>query len=84
MTIVVIRIRVSLALKGLGLQASIILRNLFLFSSDDDECATSADNRCDHTQGYCTNTPGSYECHCNRGYRLTADYTCVGKYIVNM
>ena len=30
--------------------------------------------------GRCVNTPGSYRCDCDKGYRLTRDGMCVGTY----
>lgn len=42
---------------------------------DNDECSANTDN-CDHG---CTNTPGSFLCKCNTGYRLQSDgRTCRG------
>ena len=44
---------------------------------DIDECEISAlGGMCSQV---CVNTPGSYECQCNIGYRLTSDgFTCEG------
>ncbi|XP_064386667.1 sushi, von Willebrand factor type A, EGF and pentraxin domain-containing protein 1-like [Halichondria panicea] len=39
------------------------------FCLDINECSEDTDG-CDHI---CTNTPGSYNCACNSGYRLAAD-----------
>ena len=36
---------------------------------DIDECAMHIDG-CDHE---CVNTPGSYYCKCNRGYKLVSE-----------
>ena len=42
--------------------------------ADINECNSS--NACQHT---CVNTPGSYMCQCNTGYRLNGDgRTCAG------
>ena len=47
---------------------------LHISPSDIDECA--AESPC-HSNGMCTNTPGSYTCACNDGY--TGDgTTCTG------
>jgi hypothetical protein len=46
------------------------------FSTDINECSSSATNSCQHN---CTNTLGSYTCQCNAGYRLNGDgQTCTG------
>lgn len=44
---------------------------------DIDECEMSeSGGMCNHT---CVNTPGSYECQCNIGYRLLTDgFACEG------
>ena len=46
---------------------------------DIDECAISElGGMCSQV---CVNTPGSYECQCNIGYRLSSDgFTCEGSY----
>jgi len=42
---------------------------------DDDECEELG-GMCSQR---CNNTPGSYHCECNNGYRLTSDgFTCEG------
>lgn len=46
---------------------------LFYLTSDVDECAPPA-APCAH---YCTNTVGSYYCHCNHGFQLEGSSTCV-------
>lgn len=28
----------------------------------------------------CTDTPGSFYCHCHEGYRLVDNRTCIGEY----
>ena len=43
---------------------------------DIDECLTN-EHRC--TQD-CINTPGSYECLCQRGYMELVGEGCVGEY----
>ena len=43
---------------------------------DEDECSASETNHC---QQLCVNTPGSYVCQCNDGFRLNDDLsTCDG------
>uniref|UniRef100_A0A087XJC0 Si:dkey-88l16.3 n=1 Tax=Poecilia formosa TaxID=48698 RepID=A0A087XJC0_POEFO len=39
---------------------------------DLDECASSVP----HCAHYCTNTIGSYYCHCREGFKLNGDHTC--------
>ena len=49
-----------------------------VYVPDIDECLTTK-NLCDiHT---CENTPGSYNCRCNNGYKKTLMNKCVGEYI---
>ncbi len=44
----------------------------FLYCADEDECQNA---KCDN----CTNTPGSFECSCNKGYYFSkAATTCYG------
>ena len=44
---------------------------------DINECRQKTD-ACEQT---CTNTPGSYECECNHGYKLRRDgRSCIGMY----
>lgn len=46
-----------------------------------DEC-TLMPTMCNH--GSCMNTPGSFECQCNRGFMYDIDsHQCIGKYHVN-
>ena len=46
------------------------------FLTDIDECIEGTSG-CAHN---CTNTIGSYNCYCDRGYRLESDgQTCTGK-----
>ena len=42
---------------------------------DDDECALEI---CPIT-ATCENTPGSFICHCNDGFRKTSETSCVGE-----
>ena len=45
---------------------------------DIDECSEGTDS-CG-SQSLCVNTPGSFNCYCNSGYKLTADgRSCIGK-----
>ena len=47
--------------------------------TDVDECSMS--NNCSQiTNSWCDNTPGSYQCLCQRGYIQEND-TCSGMYI---
>ena len=41
----------------------------YFFISDIDECAKDIDS-CDQI---CTNTPGSYNCSCQKGFKLSRD-----------
>ena len=47
-----------------------------MFYADVNECLN--DNAgCNHM---CENTPGSYHCICNKGFKLDEDeHTCIGK-----
>jgi hypothetical protein len=38
-----------------------------LIFPDIDECSEKSNNEC-HTNANCTNTPGSYNCHCLNGH----------------
>lgn len=40
---------------------------LYLHLADIDECERNI-SQCDLDRGVCTNTVGSYECQCNKGY----------------
>ena len=53
---------------------------LFVFTSDIDECVKKTDN-CSQN---CNNTIGSYQCYCNDGYTLDSDdlHTCNGTDVV--
>ena len=45
-------------------------------TADFNECRQESTNACEQV---CVNTPGSYSCACNVGYRLNADgRTCQG------
>lgn len=47
--------------------------------SDIDECKSEP---CGHGKGLCLNTDGSFNCHCQHGYRLNMSHgqrSCVGK-----
>ena len=58
----------------LQLLNSVVYHSMDVSLSDIDECA--AESPC-HSNGMCTNTPGSYTCACNDGY--TGDgTTCTG------
>ena len=46
--------------------------------ADINECKTDADNEC-YSSSLCTNSRGSYTCHCPTGLKLKADgITCEG------
>ncbi len=48
--------------------------------TENNECSSNATNSCEQL---CTNTPGSYTCQCNAGFRLnTNGRTCDGMHIV--
>ena len=66
----------------------LLFRNCLLFSnifanqelsplSDIDECSIQGVAEC-HTEAYCNNTDGSYECTCGVGYAGDG-YNCSGK-----
>ena len=57
-------------------ECNIVVEDCLLCFVSDDECAT---NICD-SNAKCTNTPGSYICTCNHGYRGKG-VTCDGKYV---
>lgn len=66
---------------GLGttLAPDTALTFLSLASSDVNECEAEP---CGTGRGICMNTGGSYNCHCNRGYRLhvgAGGRSCVGE-----
>ena len=45
-------------------------------TSENNECSSNATEDCEQI---CTNTPGSYICQCNAGFRLNVDgRTCDG------
>lgn len=49
---------------------------LFFYSTDIDECIDHM-SKCSQS---CINTPGSYVCDCNQGFKLENDsITCSGK-----
>ena len=57
---------------------------LLYYFIDIDECASEADNMCNHI---CYDTPGSYLCYCNIGCMLNSNgYTCDGTslYIIDI
>ena len=57
-----------------------INHGIYVYTLDIDECGISGlGGMCSQV---CVNTPGSYECQCNIGYRLSSDgFTCEGIYI---
>ena len=50
---------------------------MVLYRSDDDECALA---KCPFTST-CENTPGSFVCRCNNGFRHTSPTDCEGAWI---
>ena len=49
---------------------------------DFDECLNGGLNGC---KQLCINTPGSFTCDCNKGYRLNIDQrTCDGRVLANI
>ena len=48
---------------------------LFPLATDIDECLNS-NGGCEQN---CTNTPGSYQCECEPGYRLVDGFNCTGE-----
>lgn len=56
--------------------ALVKLKNFEYFISDEDECASGA-NECDE-HADCSNTRGSYECRCHQGFRGDG-FSCRGK-----
>ena len=50
--------------------------NSYKYDLDDNECATNTTNAC---RQICVNTPGSYVCQCNAGFRLSLNgHDCKG------
>ena len=49
----------------------------FTLSTDDNECLID-NGGCEHE---CVNIGGSFECHCQNGYRLSSDgFNCIGEH----
>lgn len=46
------------------------------YYADMNECSTNSTNSCQHV---CVNTPGSYTCRCQTGFRLSRDGSCEGE-----
>ena len=44
------------------------LKAIFFLDLDVDECSNVRTNECD-PNAKCTNTEGSYACHCREGYK---------------
>lgn len=53
---------------------------MLFFMLDVDECAQNT-HVC--ANGHCENTPGSFQCVCQLGFRLEAN-TCTGKHHVTL
>ena len=51
-----------------------------IYQSDVDECSTT--RRPCGVNKHCVNTPGSYKCSCNSGYKEARNGNCEGKVIV--
>ena len=54
------------------------LYSLKSFVVDVNECNTN-NGGCEHT---CSNTVGSYECHCRNGFILSNNRSCNGKLLM--
>ena len=64
------------ALELIHLISTLIWLTVVIYFLDIDECAENSDN-C-HNATVCTNTIGSFKCHCPAG--LSGDgITCIGK-----
>ena len=46
-------------------------------SPDINEC--NGNHSCNETLSSCTNTDGSYSCHCVEGYTQESSLVCIGK-----
>ena len=54
----------------------LVVYNILCVCTDNNECMSDNTNNCQHI---CLNTPGSYSCTCNIGFRLNSDnMTCSG------
>ena len=56
----------------------------YILTVDIDECDNPADNNCTELQS-CVNTPGSFMCFCQPGYRFsqTSPLLCEGKAFIS-
>ena len=54
-----------------------VYNDIFIFLTDIDECASAFANKCD-SKANCTNTEGSYNCTCFKGYSGNGT-NCTGK-----
>ena len=63
----------------LTMSLAMLLATMSLFE-DIGECYVN-NGGCEHT---CVNTPGSYHCECNEGYRLAADgKSCIREFLLH-
>lgn len=49
---------------------------------DRNECDGSSTNNCNGVNEVCVNTPGSFRCNCEDGYRRDDSDNCVGKFVI--
>lgn len=47
--------------------------------ADINECKENANDLCGN--GKCINSPGSFKCHCQKGFRMNGDGKCVGEFV---
>lgn len=63
-----------------GTQPGLIVNPITNQTEEIDECKLMP-TMCNH--GACMNTPGSFECHCNRGFSYDIDgHQCIGNFYI--